>query len=67
VSDAPASYIDAMLRAIVGFEIAVTGIEGKFKSSQNRSDADRAGVAAALVDSGLSPPEISELVRAPQS
>jgi transcriptional regulator len=67
VSDAPASYIDAMLRAIVGFEIAVTGIEGKFKSSQNRSEADRAGVAAALVDSGLSPPEISELVRVPQS
>ena len=48
VSDAPADYIDAMLRAIVGFEIRLTSISGKWKMSQNRSTADRTGIAAAL-------------------
>lgn len=62
VSDAPASYIESMLRAIVGFEIVVSGIEGKFKGSQNRSEADRAGVAAHLRAADLSPLQISELV-----
>lgn len=64
VSDAPPAYIEAMLRAIVGFEIHVSGIEGKFKSSQNRTQADRDGVAAALEAGGVSLPDISELVRA---
>ena len=44
VSDAPADYIEGMLRAIVGFEITFNGVVGKFKGSQNRSAADRAGV-----------------------
>ncbi len=44
VGDAPASYIDALLRAIVGFELTVTGLEGKWKLSQNREAGDRAGV-----------------------
>jgi len=44
VGDAPASYIDALLRAIVGFELIVTGLEGKWKLSQNREAGDRAGV-----------------------
>jgi transcriptional regulator len=48
VSDAPADYIDAMLRAIVGFEIRLTSISGKWKMSQNRSTADRTGIAGAL-------------------
>lgn len=48
VSDAPEAYIDKMLGAIVGIEIEVTRLEGKFKLSQNRSAADRAGVAAGL-------------------
>lgn len=47
VSDAPESYIDTMMRAIVGFEIAVTALEGKYKLSQNRDADDRAGVRAA--------------------
>jgi transcriptional regulator len=64
VSDAPPDYIEAMLRAIVGFEITVTGLEGKFKSSQNRSEADRDGVVAALGAGGVSASAISELVRA---
>ena len=48
VTDAPPDYIDAMLRAIVGFEIEMTTLTGKWKMSQNRSPADRAGIAAGL-------------------
>ena len=48
VTDAPADYIDAMQRAIVGIEIAVTRLEGKFKLSQNRSAEDRTGVVLGL-------------------
>lgn len=48
VSDAPADYIEQMLRAIVGIEIEVTQLQGKWKVSQNRSASDRAGVAAGL-------------------
>lgn len=48
VSDAPDAYIDQMLRAIVGIEIAVSRIEGKWKVSQNRTPEDRAGVVAGL-------------------
>jgi transcriptional regulator len=48
VSDAPADYLERMLQAIVGIEILVESVEGKWKVSQNRSAADRAGVAAGL-------------------
>ena len=48
VSDAPADYIDTMLKAIVGIEIEVTRVEGKFKLSQNRSAEDRTGVVLGL-------------------
>jgi transcriptional regulator len=61
VSDAPRDYIDAMLRAIVGLEISVTRIVGKFKGSQNRPAADRAAVAAALRAEGRSAEEIAEI------
>jgi transcriptional regulator len=62
VSDAPADYIEGMLRAIVGFEIIVTSTVGKFKGSQNRSAADRAGVGAGLREEGRTASEIDELV-----
>jgi transcriptional regulator len=52
VGDAPADYIEQMLRAIVGIEIEVTRMQGKWKVSQNRSAADRAGVAAGLDGQG---------------
>lgn len=42
IDDAPPDYIDAMLNAIVGFELQITSLEGKRKQSQNRNDADRA-------------------------
>ncbi len=48
VSDAPDDYIAATQRAIVGIEIDVTRVEGKFKLSQNRSAADRTGVVLGL-------------------
>lgn len=48
VSDAPADYIDKMLGAIVGIEIPIETLAGKWKVSQNRSAADREGVARAL-------------------
>jgi transcriptional regulator len=52
VGDAPADYVDRMLEAIVGIEIPVASIEGKWKVSQNRQPADRAGVAAGLRTAG---------------
>ena len=48
VTDAPDDYIASMQRAIVGIEIELTALNGKWKVSQNRSTADRAGVAAGL-------------------
>jgi transcriptional regulator len=64
VTDAPAAYIDAMLKAIVGFEIEISELTGKFKASQNRSDADRAGVHAEL-QARRDETEVDELVRGP--
>lgn len=51
VEDAPRDYIDAMLRAIVGFALPIRRLEGKWKLSQNRSEADQAGVCAGLATS----------------
>ena len=48
VSDAPAEYIEQMLKAIVGIEIPIERLAGKWKVSQNRGEADRLGVAAGL-------------------
>ena len=52
VSDAPEQFIAGQLKGIVGIEIAIEVIEGKFKASQNRAVADRAGVAAGLEAEG---------------
>jgi len=48
VTDAPPDYIDSMLRAIVGIEIVLSSLAGKWKVSQNRGVADRTGVARGL-------------------
>ncbi len=45
-------YVEKMQRAIVGFEIEITRLEGKFKLSQNRPEADRLGVIEHLSQSG---------------
>ncbi len=52
MSDAPADYVEKMLGAIVGIEIPVEALAGKWKVSQNRSAADRAGVARQLAAEG---------------
>ena len=51
VTDAPADFIRAQLRGIVGLRMPIARIEGKRKMSQNRSAEDRAGVAAGLAAS----------------
>lgn len=48
VDDAPAPFIAGQLKGIVGVRLRITRIEGKRKMSQNRNEADRAGVAAGL-------------------
>jgi transcriptional regulator len=52
VSDAPAEYVEKLLGAIVGIEIPVTQLIGKWKMSQNRPVADRQGVVAGLERDG---------------
>jgi len=48
IDDAPAPYIDKMLSLIVGFEFAITALSGKWKVSQNRTQADQRGVISSL-------------------
>jgi transcriptional regulator len=48
VSDAPQLFIERQLASIVGVEISLTKLIGKWKVSQNRPAADRAGVVAGL-------------------
>ena len=54
MEDQPAAYMTGMLKGIVGFEIRVTRLEGKFKLSQNRPVADRPRIIEAL-DTGGDP------------
>jgi transcriptional regulator len=60
VTDAPDDYVRQMVGAIVGIEIELTSLRGKWKVSQNRSAADRAGTAA-----GLAPQAMANLVFPP--
>ncbi|HMO47172.1 MAG TPA: FMN-binding negative transcriptional regulator [Rubrivivax sp.] len=52
MSDSAPEFIDAMLRQIVGIEIAVTSLVGKSKLSQNKEPRDRLGAAEALAERG---------------
>jgi transcriptional regulator len=54
IADAPADYIDKMLKAIVGIELEIIRWEGKWKLSQNKSDAEYQGVADGLAQQGYS-------------
>ncbi len=51
VDDAPVDYVDQLMRGIVGVELEVVRIEAKRKLSQNKTDVERAGVLAGLLDS----------------
>jgi transcriptional regulator len=48
----PDDYVTGMMEAIVGFEISISRLEGKFKLNQNRSEVDRSGVVAGLQSRG---------------
>jgi len=50
VGDAPADYIASIAKGIVGLEMDIERIEGKWKLSQNRSERDRSGVAKGLAE-----------------
>ncbi|HEY0928621.1 MAG TPA: FMN-binding negative transcriptional regulator [Gemmatimonas sp.] len=62
VDDAPAEFITQQMRAIVGLEIAIDVLEGKFKMSQNRSHADIDGVITGLGESGAAPGVVAEMI-----
>ena len=64
VSDAPPDFVQGMLRGIVGFSIRITRLEGKWKMSQNRPAADRAGVIAGLAAEGRD--DVAVIVEAAQ-
>lgn len=52
VDDAPPEFIETQLKAIVGIEIQITSLEGKWKLSQNRPESDIAGVISGLDQRG---------------
>lgn len=63
VADAPDAFIQAQMRGIVGIEIAIETLTAKFKLSQNRNAADRAGVSAGLEsEKDASGPEMAGLI-----
>jgi transcriptional regulator len=64
VGDAPGAFVEAQMKGIVGIEIPIAHIEGKWKVSQNRPEADRRGVVDGLSTSGdVSNGAMAELVR----
>ena len=68
VGDAPADFVAAQLRAIVGIEIELSSLVGKWKTSQNRSAADREGVAKGLIaEARWDGADMAAQVRAPGS
>jgi transcriptional regulator len=70
IDDAPAEYVNTLAKAIVGVEISIERLEGKWKLSQNRPPADQAAVIQGL-ETIASPAslEVAELMKAvrPQS
>jgi transcriptional regulator len=52
VADAPEPFVASQMKGIVGVEIPIVRIEGKWKVSQNRPEADRAGVESGLASEG---------------
>jgi transcriptional regulator len=68
VTDAPADYIETMLGAIVGVEIPIARLTGKWKASQNRPASDRAGVVAGLQQRGdAAATDMADVVRRAQT
>ena len=62
VADAPREYIDRLAAEIVGIEMVITRLNGKWKASQNQSPENQAGVVAGLGEQGAT--ELAALVEA---
>ena len=62
VDDAPAPYVASQMKGIIGVEIPIDRIEGKWKVSQNRPEVDRAGVVAGLRGGGEQAEVMASLV-----
>jgi transcriptional regulator len=63
LTDAPEAFIEAMLRGIIGFRLAIARLEGKWKTSQNRETKDRDGVVMGLGKRGVGDDlEMAEIV-----
>jgi transcriptional regulator len=62
VDDAPADFVAMQMKAIVGVEIPISRIEGKWKMSQNRPEADRIGVVAGFREQGDAGERIAAVV-----
>lgn len=60
LSDAPDGFADKLIEAIIGIEISITRLEGKWKVSQNQPPRNRAGVVQGLRENGQ--PAMAELV-----
>jgi transcriptional regulator len=68
VTDAPADYIENQLGAIIGLELPITRLVGKWKVSQNRPAQDRDGAAEGLLrEGGPSAVAMAELIRQSRS
>ena len=63
LADAPEDYIAKQLTRIVGIEIALTELIGKWKLSQNRTEQDRRGLLAGLEQEGPAAAEMAKAVR----
>jgi transcriptional regulator len=64
MQELPEAYVETMLKGIIGLDIAVTRLEGKYKLSQNRPAADRPGVIVALESqSDPGPRAVARLMR----
>jgi transcriptional regulator len=61
IDEAPPDYIEALLATVVGVEIVVDRLEGKWKLSQNQPEVNRAGVVAGLT--GLADPAAGEIAK----
>jgi len=67
ITDAPEDYLAAQLKAIVGLRLVIERVEAKAKMSQNRSEADRAGVVAGLRrEGGARAAEVAEIMEPPK-
>ncbi|CAG8918460.1 unnamed protein product [Penicillium salamii] len=63
IGDAPLEYIAALLKNIIGLQIEITRIEGRFKVSQEKGDGDRSGVVEGLQGMGTTARDMAEFVR----